>query len=134
MRIGIGKAVVQAINYHANVQKGDRYWVISVAEIDRSTQARHLRELEAMTEDLISVVTGTEPDSFTVNYQIQLPESVEAHMQLAQRLREEAARAQVRAAAESRAAARELREQGMPVRDIGRALGISYQRAHQLVS
>jgi hypothetical protein len=35
---------------------------------------------------------------------------------------------------EARQAARELRARGMPLRDIGRALGISYQRAYQLAS
>jgi hypothetical protein len=33
-----------------------------------------------------------------------------------------------------RAAAQELSRSGMPLRDIGQLLGVSYQRAHQLVS
>jgi hypothetical protein len=41
---------------------------------------------------------------------------------------------QAEAAAEARLAAKELHDQGVPVRDIGRALGVSYQRAHQLAS
>jgi hypothetical protein len=30
--------------------------------------------------------------------------------------------------------ARELSEDGVPLRDIGRLMGVSYQRAHQLVA
>jgi hypothetical protein len=43
-------------------------------------------------------------------------------------------RAQAAAARERRIAARELKAKGLTVRDIGAALGISYQRAQQLVS
>jgi transposase-like protein len=34
----------------------------------------------------------------------------------------------------AREAARILHEEGMPLRDVGRVLGVSHQRAHQLVS
>jgi hypothetical protein len=120
--------------YHAKVTRAGTYWLVDVGEIDRATQARHLRELEAMTTDLISVMTGAQPGSFEVEYDIQLPDSVRAHLQAARDLREAAARAQAQAADEARAAARELRAAGLPLRDIGRALGVTYQRAHQLVS
>jgi 5'-3' exonuclease len=120
--------------YHATATRGRQYWLIQVPEIDRATQARHLRELKAMTEDLISVMTGKDPASFEVEYDIRLPESVQAHLKAARELREQAAEAQARAMVEAREAAKELRAQGMPVRDIGKALGISYQRAHQLAA
>lgn len=49
-------------------------------------------------------------------------------------LREHAARDQSEAARlTSRAARRLHEEEGLPLRDVGIALGISYQRAHQLV-
>jgi hypothetical protein len=89
-----------------------------------------------MTTDLISVMVGVEPDAFQVEYEneIRLPESVRAHLEAAERLREQAAQSQAQAAAEARWAAKELRAQGVPLRAIERALGISYQRAHQLAS
>jgi len=37
-------------------------------------------------------------------------------------------------AEEARKAARELSENGVTLRDIGRLMGVSYQRAHQLVA
>jgi len=52
----------------------------------------------------------------------------------AKQLREQAARSQHDAAEEARKAARELSEDGVPLRDIGRLMGVSYQRAHQLVA
>jgi hypothetical protein len=80
--------------YQARVERGGRFWVVHVTEIVRATQARHLRELEAMTEDLISVMTGEAPSSFQVQYDLQLPESVQMHLKAAQELRERAAQAQ----------------------------------------
>jgi hypothetical protein len=47
---------------------------------------------------------------------------------------EREAAAQARAAAAVRKAAAEMRAAEMSLRDIGEALGVFYQRAHQLVS
>ena len=118
------------MGYRATVERGERYWVVRVEGV-ATTQARHLRELEDMTTDLIQVMTGDEHPEVT--YELLLPGSVQDHLDRARRLREESSRAQVAAAAEARAAARELRDAGLPVRDIGRVLGVSFQRAHQLV-
>jgi hypothetical protein len=125
---------VTTVTYHAVVNRSSKFWAVYVPEIDRWTQARHLRELDAMTEDLIEVMTGAQAGSFTVDYDIQLPESVQQHLAQAERLRSESANAQAEAAAQVRAAARELHDNGLPLRDVGRILGVSYQRAHQLVS
>ncbi|MGH2627040.1 MAG: type II toxin-antitoxin system HicB family antitoxin [Anaerolineales bacterium] len=123
-----------AATYHAMVRRSGRFWSVHVPEIERWTQARHLRELNAMTEDLVELMTGAEAGSFTVLYDIELPESVQEHLARAERLRSESAKAQAEAAAEVRAAARALHDSGLSLRDVGRILGVSYQRAHQLVS
>jgi hypothetical protein len=52
--------------YHATVERSGRVWLVHVSELDRATQARHLRELEAMTEGLIEVMTGAKPSAFKV--------------------------------------------------------------------
>jgi hypothetical protein len=48
-------------------------------------------------------------------------------------LREQAARSQAQAAQLARRAARRLRDQGLPLQDVGTALGVSFQRAKQLI-
>ena len=120
--------------YHAEVRRSGKYWAVHVREIDRWTQARHLRELEVMTEDLIELMTGATAGTFTVDYDIELPETVREHLERAGQLRSASAQAQAEAAAEVRAAARELHQGGLPLRDVGQLLGISHQRAHQLVT
>ena len=86
-----------------------------------------------MVRDLISIMTETEPDSFDVNMKLLLPDDVAATLKRAGELRDIADSARKEAAAESRRAAKALRASGLTVRDIGAALGVSFQRAHQLV-
>ncbi len=87
-----------------------------------------------MARDLVAVMRDVDPDSFELTVSITLPEQVRAHLEAAARLREESARANTAAAKESRAAARALSNMGMPLRDIGVALGVSPQRASQLLA
>lgn len=123
-----------ARSYHADVRRSGKYWAIYVREVDRWTQARHLRELDILTEDLIELMTGAKAGTFRVEYDIELPETVRGHLARAEQLRSESAQAQAEAAAAVRAAARELHQGGLPLRDVGHLLGISHQRAHQLVA
>lgn len=98
------------------------------------TQTRNLDQVEPTARDLIALWLDVPADSFAVDVQVELPESVRHHLELAAKLRREAADAQAGAAEEYRRAATELKGGGLTVRDIGKALGVSYQRAHQLVS
>jgi hypothetical protein len=118
-------------SYKATVERDGRFWMITVEGVG-STQARRLGELEAMTVDLVKVMT--DDDAPKIDYEYRLPDVARAHVQAAVTLRQEAAQAQSKAAVEVRAAAANLHKQGIPLRDIGRLLGVSYQRAHQLVT
>lgn len=120
------------VTYKATVTHGDRYWIVDVEGVG-VTQARHLGELAKMTSDLIAVLTDVDPTGIDVEFDIQLPEEVRDHLERAGTLRETATLANKEAADEVRRAARQLHDSGVPLRDIGRALGVSHQRAHQLV-
>jgi hypothetical protein len=119
--------------YHAHVERGDRYWLVRVREVDRWTQARRLREVEEMARDLVAVMLDVDADSFQLDVTYDLPDSVRRRLAEADRLRQESDAAKSAAAAESRAAARELVESGLSLRDTAQLLGLSYQRVHQLV-
>jgi hypothetical protein len=125
--------VEKMVTYRATVRQDGKFWLIQVPALGRATQARHLREVDAIARDLIAVVTGKSPKSISVEYQIKLPGTVKTHLRAARKLRARAAEAQAKATAEAQAAARELHRRGVPLRDIGAALGVSHQRAHQLV-
>ncbi len=140
MRSKIGEGVVAVSTYTAIASPDGKCWHVRLPglgnrpEYGLPAQARNLDQVEPTARDLIALWLDVPADSFTVEVQVELPESVHHHLELAAKLRREAADAQAGAAEEYRRAATELKGGGLTVRDIGKALGISYQRAHQLVS
>ncbi len=113
--------------YTANVKKGTSYWVVTVPAIGQATQARSIDELNGMTKDLISLVADDLNPEITFSYELP-PEVAEAV-----ELKRQAAELEARAMATQGVAVKKLHELGVSLRDIGRLLGISHQRAHQLV-
>ncbi|HVB45578.1 MAG TPA: type II toxin-antitoxin system HicB family antitoxin [Streptosporangiaceae bacterium] len=119
--------------YHAEVDRDGRVWRVRVPEVQRTTQARNLREVEPMARDLIAIMDDIPADSFSLDVTITLPADVQQELERSAALRQEAARSQAAAAAAARGAARRLRDQGLPLQDVGQALGVSFQRAKQLI-
>lgn len=119
--------------YRAEVERDGRFWRVRVPDIDRSTQARSLSEAEAMVRDLIAIMTDVPQNSFDVDMRIILPEDVQIELDQSQVLREQAKQSQAEAARLARDAAHRLHTLGLSLRDIGRALGVTFQRAKQLV-
>lgn len=119
--------------YRVDVERDGRFWLLRVAEVG-VTQARHLREVDTMARDLIALTTDSDPATVDLDVHVEVPAATRRHLQRAERLRGQARDSQSKAAAELRAAAQELARSGLPLRDIGQLLGVSYQRAHQLVS
>ena len=63
--------------YHVRVERGERYWLLRVAEIDRWTQAPNLREVEPMARDLIAVMQNVPSTSFELDIDFDAPAPVE---------------------------------------------------------
>lgn len=119
--------------YRAEIERDGRFWRVRVPDIGRSTQARSLSEAEAMVRDLIAIMTDVPQNSFAVDMKIILPEDVQLELDQSQVLREQAKQSQAEAARLARDAAHRLHALGMSLRDIGQALGVTFQRAKQLV-
>jgi hypothetical protein len=120
--------------YRVDVERDGRYWNISVPAVGRSTQARHLREIEPMAQDLVAIMEELPADAFRLDVRITLPDAVREDLDRSTALREQAANSQREAAALTRSAARRLHDDGLTLRDIGKLLQVSHQRAHQLVT
>ncbi len=123
--------VAEVTTYHAQVDRDGSVWRVRVPEVQRTTQARNLREVEAMARDLIAIMDDIPADSFSLEVAITLPAEVQEELDRSAALRQEAARSQAAAAAAARRAARRLRDQGLPLQDVGP--GVSFQRAKQLI-
>lgn len=111
-----------------------RLWAVHVPELELLTQARRIDEAERMARSIISLHLGTDDQSgFDLDIQTRLPDELADELARARALREQADEANRRAAALSRDAARKLADQGLTIRDIGAILGVSFQRASQLL-
>jgi predicted RNase H-like HicB family nuclease len=122
--------------YQVVITRDGRWWMISVPEIDRLTQARRLADVEQMARELIAVtldvrlsevaveVTFGDIDGIPVGSCIQTISSERA----------EAARLEEDAAAKTKTLVKELVAHKVPLRDIGEMLGLSFQRVHQLAA
>ncbi|WP_241519578.1 hypothetical protein [Bifidobacterium callitrichidarum] len=85
-----------------------------------------------MARDLI--VLMTQSSDFGIAVRTQLPDSVRQHLDKARQLREQEADCRAKAAREARTAAQELHGMGLALQQIGDLLGVSRQRAHQLLN
>jgi len=59
--------------YHAEATPDGPYWSVRVPQVNRTTQARTLTELEPMTRDLIATMENVPPDSFALTVTIAFP-------------------------------------------------------------
>lgn len=110
------------------------YWIVQCDQHPgvRSKVRLLAHAIEQQRHGIASAI-GTPERQVVVEVNPVLPESVLEHIARARELRATATWANSAAAAEMRAAARALAEAELSLRDIGTILGVSHQRAHQLI-
>lgn len=133
--------------YKVNVTRDDRWWMIEVPElaghvtidgaINRSTltQARRLSEVPGQALDFICTVTDSAPSEVKLNINVNV-EGIDVTGR-AERVAENRTAADRHAEAartEAQRLARDLAAHGVAVRDVGEVLGMSFQRAQQLIN
>ncbi|QFG10052.1 HicB-like antitoxin [Mycobacterium phage IdentityCrisis] len=133
--------------YKVNVTRDDRWWMITVPELDGyvnkagainlsdTTQARRLSEVRGQAIDFICTVTDSAPSEVEVNISIEV-DGIDVSAQ-ARHIEQERTLAECHASIARHDAmqlARELADRGVAVRDVGEVLGLSFQRAQQLIS
>lgn len=97
------------------------------------TQARTLDKVEYMARDALALIHEVPVDSFDVVVEPHIDEELQAEVTRARQLRGHAEVAQREAQEAMATAARDLATLKLPVRDIGLLLGVSFQRASQLI-
>lgn len=133
--------------YQVNVTRDDKWWMITVPELDRYvgadgsinlstvTQARRIAEVPSQARDFICTVTDKAPSEVGLNITIAFDGiDVTSRADKVASDRELAERYAAAAQEEARELARDLAAHGVAVRDVGEVLGVSFQRAQQLIS
>lgn len=119
----------------AVAERAGRHWAVRVAELPGVfTQARRLDQVPAMVADAVASLTGVATAEVAVDVRPVLAGELTDRLELARASRRRAEELASDAARQLRAVARELAAAGLPERDIGVILGVSHQRAHQLLS
>lgn len=112
-------------------REGD-WWLLTVPELDEATtQVRRLDQAKATARDLIATWLDVAPDSFDV--EVYVP-GLSDHAAVVRRQWEAVRAAEAEAARHTRKLARDAAQAGLSVREIGALLGVSHQRAHQLLA
>ncbi|AER48407.1 putative toxin-antitoxin system protein [Mycobacterium phage HC] len=133
--------------YQVNVTREDRWWIITVPELDGyvtasgainrgiTTQARRLSEVGNQAVDFICTVTDSAPSEVAVHLTISVDGiDVTAYARRIEHERSLAERHACAARMDAMKLARDLAAHGVAVRDVGEALGVSFQRAQQLIA
>lgn len=120
--------------YQVHVTRDGRWWMIAIPELDGLTQARRLADVDATAREYIAVTEDVAPSSFGMTMKVSVGDldvaSARAELDA---LREQLAALEAQTAARTRNLANALAAEHVPLRDVGEALGVSYQRAHQLI-
>lgn len=120
--------------FTVTAQRGVRRWVLQCEEFPGAlSEVTRLADAESVIREAIGFVAGIPQDSFDVAVVPVITKAASRRLKSARDLRDKAISAQARAAQEIRAAAVQLAADGLPLRDIGSVLGVSYQRVHQLL-
>jgi len=118
----------------AIAERSGKWWAVEVPEIDGLfTQAKRLDKVPYMVRDAAALLTGEPEDSFEVVVTVKMDGILEQAVEAAVRAAALAAETQMQASALTRRAAHTLAEEGMTVREVGALLGLSPQRAQQLI-
>ncbi|WP_087507977.1 hypothetical protein [Cellulomonas iranensis] len=121
--------------YTATAAREGRWWTITVPDVG-VTQSRRLDDVEGMAHELVAVTLDVPLSDVTVTVEVAKVGDVDVADRLAtlRRERAEAERLEAAACEHTAALARDLVAHDVPLRDVGAILGVSHQRAHQLVA
>ena len=124
-----------AVKVTAVAERSGSWWAVRVPEVPGVfTQARRLDQVPSMAADAVAALLGLDPATVAVDLQPVLDPSVSERLREARTERMRADELAKAAAEKLRRVARTLADDGLPERDIGAILGVSHQRAHQLLT
>lgn len=128
-----GKAAAEA--HRVTVTREGKWWMIRVPDLDILTQSKSLAGVETSAREAIAVTLDVPVEDVELDLVVRTPAvRVTERARAVSDARARAAELEREATADAVALAAELNAEGVPLRDIGEALGVSFQRAQQLVA
>ena len=118
--------------YQVRAKRWEHGWELHIEGVG-VTQSRTLWDAEEMARDLIGRREDLPEDAFAVTITPEIGGGLDEESRAAREAVKAADQAQRRAAAQSRTAARRLRQAGLSGRDIAKVLNVSPQRVSQLL-
>jgi hypothetical protein len=121
-------------NYTIRAERSGDWWALDVPELKGvHSQSKRLDQAPAMIEDVIELLYDRAPGTYDLKVEIVNGE-LRALIELLATARAAADAAATAARDKQIEVAAQLRDSGLPVRDIGRLLGVSHQRISQILS
>ena len=120
------------ITRDVTIGREGRFWLVRVDGTDGLTQARNYGEVELMAREYLALVERVPLAEVRIG--AITVEGVSGRLAQAAADRREARALESSANQAIREVARRLRAESVPLADIGAILGVSYQRAHQLLA
>jgi DNA-directed RNA polymerase specialized sigma subunit len=125
-----------AQTYHVRAVRWARGWELHITDASGApvgvTQVRRLASAEAMVRDYLALDTGDEPESFIVQIASEV-EGLSDEIAAVRTEQQAVAVRQAELAARARNVARRLKEAGLTGSEVGAVMGVSEQRASQLL-
>jgi len=134
--VGMTSAPGQRLIYAVTAERDGNRWFLRVRELPGVfSQVRRLDQAEGMARDAIAAFLDVALGSFDVSVEVRLPSDLQRDVAGVADLRNTIDRTEREYAERTRRlATRLVKSEGMTVREVGRVLGLSYQRVSQLVA
>lgn len=121
--------------YTAIATRSDGWWAVEVPAVDGLlTQTRRLDQIPDMVRDALAFFPEIEDEPAAAEIVVKVDGAEQSLAAHARGLNDQAKAAQKAASAAMTAAAADLAGRGLPYRDIGHLLGVSFQRAQKLAT
>lgn len=122
------------MRFTVTAERTSRGWWALESDNGAVSQVRRLDQAAEEMREAIAYLAGIDEVEVEVEVVPTLDSQVVSDLQVVRHLREQSEQMRSAAALMSRLVASELSKGGLSVRDIGVVLGVSFQRAQQLVS
>jgi hypothetical protein len=124
--------------YQAKCRRSGDWWAVEVVDglaggTVLHTQARRLRQVDAVAKDALALLYEADPESFAIARTVVLDDATDKLLAERRKARARAKQAASEAARADIDAAHALVDAGITLRDAGDILEVSFQRVGQLV-